>query len=323
MVKNKNVFELLNLWSDEYLNNKRNLVTVSFSKDCSVGHGVSEHDINNNHCTIRVGINPIQNSFFMRNQIIDNLTFVKIGITMYHEFEHYEQLAAKHMAKDILIANLSNHNCLNYYNANWNQLPHEIDAEYAGVMNMWSKLEHEFPENANEWMLNHISARANRYYMFEHPAEGFQSKEQIESLFETAYDKSLMTKRELSSSFLRSDDEIAQLLTDENHNISIEYQPFYHQIQTSETGQEMDMKMASLISYIHPELQSLYKSLDFEELNPVSVFGIPMPETKEEILNRIDVTPKCIALDMISEKEFDEAVKELETLTTHQTDCFV
>lgn len=40
--------------------------------------------------------------------------------------------------------------------------------------------------------------------------------------------------------------------------------------------------MASLVSYLHPSLQKMYPELDFEELRPEAVFGIPIPEIPED-----------------------------------------
>lgn len=55
----------------------------------------------------------------------------------------------------------------------------------------------------------------------------------------------------------------------------------------SKTGAEFDRKVASLVAYIHPELQELYPSLDFKKLDPEIVFGMPMPESPKEIMDRI------------------------------------
>ncbi len=284
-MKAKDIFSILGSWSNEYLENKKDNVQFRFSNNLPIGCGTVRHNLDNEY-QILVGISPLSKSLFARNQTVNDLDFIKIGVTMFHEFEHYEQAVNKGISEEISISDLSKVGNGQYYKDNWHILPHEIDAEYIGVVSMWSKLKDI--SDIDTLMLKHITIKAESNYMIEMPNNGFQSKEQVESLFEQAYDKSLIAKRELSSRFIRSDDEIAQMITDDNKIIRIEYYPFYYQIQTAKTGQEMDFKMASLVSYIHPELQRLYSDLNFSELEPLSVFGIPMPEIKEEILSRIE-----------------------------------
>lgn len=45
--------------------------------------------------------------------------------------------------------------------------------------------------------------------------------------------------------------------------------------------------MTSLVAYIHPTRKNVYPELNFDELDPEALFGTPMPETSEEIGNRI------------------------------------
>lgn len=68
--------------------------------------------------------------------------------------------------------------------------------------------------------------------------------------------------------------------------------------------------MASLVIHLHPELQKSYPRLDFTELNPACVFGIPMPETTEESRRRLGYDTgfddSSAAVDSISKLQNNE-----------------
>lgn len=165
--------------------------------------------------------------------------------------------------------------------------PHEIDAEYTGVMSMWAYLGRECPDDADRLMFDYLTYKAsNTIYIFNIPEDGFHSKEQVELLFENAYNKSVKEKRYLPADFLKSDDEIARLFTTESGILNTDYAPFYKQLMMSATGEEFDRKMASLVSYIHPELQELYQ-YPFERMTPTIEFASKLPETTDEIRNKI------------------------------------
>lgn len=311
-LKHKQAFDLLDDWSSAYLEGVGN-VSVKFSSREHMGAGSSKHNMDGSY-QIKVGIAPLSNSFFVRNNIMADSDFVRIGVTMFHELAHYSQNADSDTSKEILISDLSKYRNRQYYKDNWHIMPHEVDAEYTGIMSMWSHLKNISPDIADRLMLDRLANRtesSKSKYVFQRPEDGFQSKEQADSLFEDAYNNSLAAKRVLSGQFLRSSDEIAQMLTDGDGIIRMDYYPFYYQMQKAETGQEMDLKMASLVSYIHPELQAMYPSLDFKELEPEVVFGIPVPEIREEILWRIIPSGDGLFSDTVEQdniQDFTEAV---------------
>lgn len=162
-------------------------------------------------------------------------------------------------------------------------------------------------------MEDYLRYRAeNTKYMIKLPENGSVSKDQVEEMFEKAYDRSLADRRIIPGSFLRSGDETAQMFTFKDGTLKREYEPFYRQLQTAGSGQEMDTKMASLVSYLHPDLQSLYPGLDFNKIRPESVFGMPMPESREDIMARIDSSlTSSMSFGSISNDEFTQAVDEM------------
>lgn len=295
-IKNKQALTLLKRWFDNVNQNGKQYVSLNFLIDAPIGHGAAKYDIDKNFYEIEIGIAPLSTSLFAKHQTVNDLDFIKTGITMFHELAHYERSTSDDTPKEILISDLSKYQNKHYYLQNWAKLPHEIDAEYTGVMTMWEHLEIEFPETAESLMLEYLTVRAGTTnYMINVPENGFQSREQVETLFETAYAKALDEKQNLPKDFLRSDDEIAKVFTTDEYVIRADHYPFYNQLMTAKTGQELTLKMASLVSYFHPELERAYPKLDFKELKPSVVFGTPMPET-------IEATEFTEAIDKITEK---------------------
>lgn len=313
-MKNRDAFRILNTWKKEYENKQQEVLQSDFSKDIRIGNGSFERHIDGSHLinNVLIGISPLTRSWFAGNQPVEEKDFVKIGITMFHEFRHHQQTINKQVKKEIIIGDLSKVGNAQYYKNNWHCLPHEIDAEQAGILTMWSKAETVL-DHADNLMLEYVTNRAQRTYMVKAPEDGFRSKEQVTDAFEDAYRRSLNTKRDLSANFLRSDDELAQILTNHGFGIRTEYQLFYRQL-CSAAGQEADRKIASLVSYLHPELQKLYPRLDFSELDPALTFGIPMPETRADLRSRISTQDHTsVFFEHGMEQEFADAVAQIST----------
>lgn len=315
-LKNKQVLNLLNEWATDFLNHIDTDTAVQFSAKSPLGSGSLKHSTVNGSYEIEIGIAPLSTSFLAQNKTVDDLNFVKLGIVMFHEFAHYDHNTSEEISKDILLSDLSKFQNNQYYEFNWSVLPHEIDAEYTGVISMWMHLKDSYPNEADKLMTKRLTDRARTTkYILSVPDGGFQSKEQITQMFEDAYDCSLNSKRIFPSGFLRFDDEISRLFTTEDRVLRAEYQPFYRQLVEAQTGKELDLKMASLVSYLHPDLQPMYPRLNFKELNPKSVFGIFMPETVEEIRTRIDMSQTFSLfsdnLERILSDDFTKAVSQI------------
>lgn len=312
------MLDILTTSSKIYIQKQNEPVLFSLSPNTEIGYGTFKRSIDKPY-EIKVGISPYSKSFIKRNVIAKDLDFVRAGTTMFHEFAHYEQYKVQDNT-EILISDLSKQGNIEYYKHNWTMLPHEIDAEYSGVMSEWDYLENVFPAVADELIENYLKYRTeNTKYMIELQENSVISKECIEQLFEMAYDRSLIDRRTIPNNFLRSGDEVAQIFTFEDKTLRREYEPFYRQLQTAGTGQEIDAKMASLVSYLHPNLQDLYSGLDFNKLRPESVFRIPMPESRDEIIARIDPSlTGNILFSSISDEDFTRAVDTISMDDTPQ-----
>lgn len=151
-----------------------------------------------------MGISPLTTTFPVKYLPIKDSDFVKIGVTTFHELTHCKRSLSDNTPKEIQISDLSK--CYNkeYYYAEHHKLPHEIDAEYSGVMSMWSLLEREWPDDADRLMFDYLdyrtekSGQTRKLYMIERPEYGFQSKQQVKDLFNEAYEKSLTEKTQFA-----------------------------------------------------------------------------------------------------------------------------
>lgn len=281
--------EKLKQWSAEYMSDCAHNINIVYDKDRPLCTGTTQYDDNGIPVNVNIGIAPLTTAFPARYRSITDSDFVKMGVTTFHELTHCEMSLSNSTPKEILISDLSK--CYNedYYYAVHHKLPHEIDAEYNGVMTMWSILENEWPDAADRLMFDYLDYRTEKFgnirklYMIERPEGGFQSKQQVKDLFDEAYEKSLTRCRSLPEEFLTYGGDTSKLLaTDDGRGVRTEYIHVYLKLLKADNGTDTDQMMASLVSHIHPELQSMYSGLDFEELEPDRVFNVTMPETTDE-----------------------------------------
>lgn len=282
--------KILQCLSDRVLVHETYCVMVDFSDKFNLGSGSMIRRAHSKTCTVIVGTNA-DNLFTVDNEnSLPDIHFVKMTETLFHEIAHYKR-SVNGFTSDISLSELSKEGNPNYYEANWAKFPHEIDAEFTGVMSTWGFLEEFYPRHADRLMLEFLHDKVNgKTYPIKEPEGGFQSKGQVSALFEEAYEKALHEKREFPIGHQRFDDEFMKMFKTQDGVMDSRYVPFDNALLTAKTGSELDRMMASLVAYIHPELESLYPGLDFRELEPEKVFGMPMPETREEIIARIDAS---------------------------------
>lgn len=287
----KSAVKMLQKWKSEYVSAD---IDLQFSDQYKICSGKTEYTDIHNTPTVIVGMYPLPMSFPSTYLPIKDSDFVRIGVTTFHELTHCKRSLSDNTPKEIQISDLSK--CYNkeYYYAEHHKLPHEIDAEYSGVMSMWSLLERDWPDAADRLMFDYLddrtekSVQRRKLYMIEKPECGFQSKQQVKDLFNEAYEKSLTEKRSLPDRFISYDGDTSRVLaTDNGYGVRAEYVSCYSKLYRAETGADTDRMMASLVSYVHPELQDMYPGLDFEELEPGKVFGRSMPETVDEVRIRL------------------------------------
>lgn len=303
----------INDWLDVYIGNVDDVI-LKFSNKMSVGTGSMEYE-KTGICRITVGIYPYRENGPAWYGRITELDFTRISVDAFHEMGHYVQNISDNTEKEILLSSVSVYNNPQYYRKCWNVMPHEIDAEYTGVMGTWNNMRSAFGDQADNFLYEYLDYKcSNTIYMI--PSTSFQSREQVDSLFESAYGNSLNGRRHPPNDFLQYQDETAQLLTDDYHNLRTEYVPIFNKLMTAQDGRTLDRMMASLVSYMHPELRDKYPQLDFRELNPSHVFGMQMPELPEEIAGRLapidnDILFNTMEYPMQPDREFEEAMDSI------------
>lgn len=318
-------FDQIKLWLKPYVQNKP--LKIKFSDRLDMGRGSEKPNRSTEKRQLTIGCMPHSTSVFSRSVAMSDYDFIKISITAFHELAHFDQETSDDTSKEILTSLLSK--CYNwkYYRANWEKFPHEINAEYKGVMTVWNRLrdlcEERFQgedakekgrQMADQLMLDYLTNKAENFvYIFKVPEDGLQSKEQVEALFEEAYDKSLNEKRDLPQNFKTIEGDVAKLFKPDDKGKYLDYNLFYMQLMNAQTGRELDLKMASLVSYLHPELQDASK-LDFEELNPKLIFGISMPETSDELKSRL----KLKTYDVNETNSFSDSVAYITRLINNE-----
>lgn len=285
--------DILRSWSTSFIQNND---TMIFSNKLPIGSGKTQRY--DDKILITVGIGSLQTNIPGYYHHLDDIDFITIGTTMFHEFAHYKCMTENKSSKEIQMSDLSKYNNMSYYDYNHDIMPHEIEAEYSGVTTMWDYLNHLSPKYADELMFNHLTRRTTEtIYSFPHPDGGFTSREQVENLFEDAYEKSLTSKRILPSGYLKMTDEISMMLSDGTGFPRREYAQIYNDLAVNCT----DEKMASLVSYLHPELQKLYPDVDFDKISPEHIFKCPISETPDEIKARIAEDLFSLGVSEISE----------------------
>ena len=310
----KEVLGIMDDIAEDYRQQNDTDFIIDYSKNTSVGFGGQAPPDRNKRIVITIGIGPYSDSSVLKEQRVTDLDIITMLVTEVHELTHLERETSLDTDEAIMTSSLSKWMNKELYLYNWPKMPHEIDAEYNAVMNTWSIAEELWGDKADALMFKYLEYRAkNTDYMIGMQEYGFQTKEQVDALFNDAYQKAVegpmndghgRAMRELPPGYLDKRDELSRMFAEYDETgrkaiIRYKYIPFRDGLLKSKTGAEFDRKVASLVAYIHPELQELYPSLDFKKLNPEIVFGVPMPESPKEIMDRIYQDEKNQTTDRI------------------------
>lgn len=207
MIYKNKALKLYNDWIEDYLMRSDIITDIKYTSNTSIGNGLIQLD--KNTCNIFLGIEGSSFESDTENNVVTDADFIKLGATLFHEFTHYEQNISKNMP-EIITSSISTVGNRNYYENNWNKFLHEIDAEYNGIMNMWDKLDefysspvNKLTHKADRLMFKHLHSKiydkdGNKLiYMIEEPEGGFKSRNQVEELFEAAYENALKQPKSL------------------------------------------------------------------------------------------------------------------------------
>lgn len=116
---------------------------VHFDKELGLGQGVSLISPIGSMHEIYIGIGDLPTKFPMNYKPLSDDSFIRLGIVLFHEITHCHQRMSEKL--EITASEISTYKNPNYYMNSWPELPHEINAEFTGVMSMWNVLDEEFP----------------------------------------------------------------------------------------------------------------------------------------------------------------------------------
>lgn len=292
----------LNKWT-KYLNDKCTGNPFSLTDHIPIGFGNTQGE----KC-VEVGIGGLSADRHPFSHVPD-YNFMLAGVALFHERQHRVQVQNQKEHVPELQAQLSVYGNLEYYLTGWQEFPHEVDAEYNGVMDMWDAMDAAFPEKADECMVAFLRRRAKTTSYMLQPSDckfdvpvwpgygsdaDFQAargrlRESVTNAFEAAYVASLDMPRHPQGAFRRYSDDVSRLLC-ENRRTRPEYVSFFKRLIDSVPGTKKDRMMASLVLYMRPGLSDRYIAEVVSGLTPEETFGISMPETPDEIRERLGIT---------------------------------
>lgn len=217
---------LLRKWADDYIKVKEfdDPLTISFDPDLSVTRAETLREIDlsdvESHKAqiITIGIKELFTQ--TDDAYVKDMDFIKAAIALYHEIAHYEDNVTSSKTKEDLISEFSTYGNKNYYFKNWPVFHYEIKAERKGVMSAWGRMKQVWPDKDNEHslvddlMLKRLTERSLKSgYMIEIPdydpkdssKNCFQSKDQVNTLFNEALEQSNNKRRYLSDDFFTCD----------------------------------------------------------------------------------------------------------------------
>lgn len=257
--------------------------------------------------TIGVG-GLLHESFFQNFSIVSDLDFVSVKVTAAHEYRHYLQNIGEVDFPEIHLSRMSVVGNNGYYMNFWNELPHEIDAEWDAVGVVWDDFAVQRPKIADAVMLEYINYRANETKYFLSPSDdGYKSRNQVMEAFEKAYCDSIEGQRSLCST-LRAKSPITGKRDKWIQYMNLDGTPYdaekpwmrvFLDVVGERNGAKRDLMMCSVMAHIDSELAKDFPVLADIDLSSASVFGRPFPDEKPQVRmrpvsERFDLEPMII-----------------------------
>lgn len=226
------------------------------------------------------------------NKYVSAEDFFSIVECIFHENRHMEN-ALKNYKNIIDNKNISDINEFyislsrllmtnneNYYDKNYLCMPHEIDAEYYGILNAYDYLiDNPYikvsREDCEKLVVNYVNGffkDGHKYaYYIKLPdnKEQFTSMAEIKRAFETAFEMSKHQDRHMD---LNWDDEAMRFL--KNYSFNQIYDDMIHDNEPQiGKGFRTDIKITSIALTIHPKLKDRFSRLDGFDLSFKNIFG--------------------------------------------------
>lgn len=287
-------------------------ISLKLTNNMPIGTGQANDRIDEHDKKGYVGIKDLADekfALFDTRKPVPDKNFVSVVVSIFHEQRHLSLTNNKYERPDdvsrddideaILASYIAIQNNGAYYDSvsqnipfpsNRPNLPLEIDAERAGVINTYAYLCKTFCRDDNsvsekdieKLMLDYVNDRMqNSKYQIPSRKNPLKSMDEIEDAFDDAMIKSIDDNTDklycnrdyrLLSDKIKGKDEVAKFLYD-NQN---EYKQVIDQIICAR-GSKKDIMMASMVLYLHPEYYDKIPRLKDMDFSPKKVFGYSFP----------------------------------------------
>lgn len=167
-------------------NTYHGLVSANLTERLAVGAGETRMDFGEDLC-VTVGVGKEDRDYAN----ISDYDAVAGIVAIYHEFQHVEQQIHPkdaNIVRSFIVATYEpqyDPPLTNYWN-----MPHEIDAEYEGIMKAHEYLSGKFgQEKADAAIVNYVNGRAHgSYFVHKHMWQRFKSLDEVVDAFDDAYE---------------------------------------------------------------------------------------------------------------------------------------
>lgn len=252
-------------------------IDMRFVYDRPSGEG-SIKNYDGNISKMEIGIVGLSGQSKLPFARVDDSTFTKCLVALYHEYGHYLQDYGPDKDVSCLISETSVIGNNTYYRRAWKMLPHEIRAETVGVDLAWDAMLSTFPKQADTCMLNYINRRASETaYMLPEKQGGYRSRDEVMGAFEDAMNRSLTLPRKSLGGFFGYPDESIQLVTQGDSNFKLSPNRYHAgKLNDSVPGAQKDRMMAALVLELRPDAMDDRPLLKSENLTVEHEFGRPL-----------------------------------------------
>lgn len=221
---------------------------------------------------------------------IDRVNYTTAIVNIFHEMRHLENkfngfIGCCHKKEDdvyIALSYMAQQGNIGYYSCNYYNNPYEIDAEYNGLKEAHNYLSIYFGKSNSEKMLvdyvNHKNEDKNSYFVEPKGKKYFQSYDEIlKSLKNLFQESKRIGNRDYRDNQESINDEALSFIK------SYASDEVVVSLHSSQNSIEYDKKIASIVSYIHPDYKKQIPVLNDVDLSFKSVFKTNIIFKEQEI----------------------------------------
>lgn len=218
---------------------------------------------------------------------VNDRLFLSAVVAFYHEVRHCNVASCRDADVELGLSVVSTFDNGTYYAKSRNELPHEIDAEYHGIVAAWDFIREYKPAKADKAMIDFVNWRASESrYVIQMPKGGFKSRAEVEKAFGDAYDRSLNEVRRVRHpDILDYPDAVSMRMVTRDGYVRRGFGDILAKLVSDVPGREMDRMMASLSCFVDPRNRDYMPCLEGVDLDVRTVFGIdpdhPKPLRRE------------------------------------------